>query len=84
MRKVLGTNLSPRLQKEVLRVFVHRYTADHKPQWANSPMQNGNAYKPQFQNDAEWLSHTYFYVTKNHALAKRRCCESHPTFPYGE
>jgi len=76
MMQVLGKDLPPQLQKEVLSMFVHRYTGIHKPAWvkSNNPVQ--------FADDKDWLAHTLFYVTKKGQIANRpNHCESSPTWP---
>jgi hypothetical protein len=70
-----GSELSPDVQKECLAQYVHRYTGQHKPQWA------GEQYKRQFKDDAEWLDNTFFHVTKAGRLDNRyNRCESTPTW----
>lgn len=79
---VLGSRLGPYMQSEVKRVFVHRFTGDHRPCWVDKPMPNGQPYPLQFADDADWLANTYFWMTKRGELCKRtRHCESHPTWP---
>lgn len=39
MKQVLGTNLSPENQKRALAAYVHRFTADHVPNWAREALQ---------------------------------------------
>lgn len=82
MKTKLGSQLHPEDQQHVLRAFVHRFTADHKPSWAQKPMPNGNPYKVQFSSDADWLAHTYFRVTTSGRLDRRATtCQSNPTWP---
>ncbi len=76
--KILGAHLGPKLQAECKARFVHRFTGDHKPQWAYK----NNQCSVQFADDADWLAHTYFEVTTQGELSNRsRYCESHPTWP---
>lgn len=81
MRRILGSNLSPTLQREALSRFIHRYTGDHTPKWARQPMPNGNFHPVQFASDQDWPGHTLFWVTDRYTLAKRRACDSRPTWP---
>lgn len=84
--RILGSHLSPKLQAECKARFVHRFTGEHKPQWAFKPFKNEalglETYPVQFKDDADWLAHTYFEITKQGELNNRtRYCESHPTWP---
>lgn len=72
MRRVLGSNLSPELQREALSRFIYRSTITSN--------MSGNKY-PRFSDDNDWLAHTLFWVTNKNTLAKRAACESHPTWP---
>lgn len=77
-----GNTLSIEDQAWVLRAYVHRYTGDHKPQWAMKPRPNGKPYAVQFSDDADWLEHSYFKVRGNGDLDKRhKSCVSFPTWP---
>ena len=85
--RIKGTDLRPVVQTEALRRFVHRFTGEHKPEWAYLSFTNEHGkkhvYPVQFRDDREWLEHTYFEVTKAGNLSeKEECCESHPTWPY--
>jgi hypothetical protein len=84
MRYVKGSELSAELQRECLAKFVHRYTVDHKPEWAKQPMGNGKLPPVQFISDREWLEHTLFPITNAGKLALRHSCNSNPTFPTSE
>lgn len=88
---LLGSELCAEDQAEVLRAYVHRYTGDHKPRWAQ-PKEDvpgivkwGASEKPyplQFASDAEWLANTRFAVRKNGRLDRRaKHCYSRPTWP---
>jgi len=75
--RTLGNKLSMEMQVEAKRRWVHRYTGEHCPIWAR-----GGNYPVQFRDDADWLAHTYFSVTKTGRLDQRyRQCESYPTWP---
>lgn len=78
----LGVELSASDQRYVLAAYVHRFTKDHKPNWANKPWKKGKAYPVQFASDSEWLANTRFVVTKCGALDRRVSqCVSRPTWP---
>jgi hypothetical protein len=78
MRRIKGSELPARLQREALARFVYRYTGEHRPCWATGQ------YMPQFRDDQDWLGHTYFYVTNRGEIAKRPGrCDSYPTWPFG-
>jgi len=84
MIMVKGTELSGEDQREVLSSYVHRYTQEHKPAWANDKMPNGDTYKPQFSDDKDWLANTKFAVCKSGRLSRKVThCESNPTWPEG-
>lgn len=81
-RYVLGTELTAEDRQRVLSAFVHRYTREHKPQWANQPWKDGKPYPVQFASDADWLAHTRFAVRPNGRIDRRiHSCESNPTWP---
>ena len=77
-----GSQLSPSDQQQVLSRYIHRFTGDHRPQWASKLMPNGKRYPLQFTNDQEWLHNTLFAVRKNGQINnKYNYCESHATWP---
>ena len=80
----LGNDLTPEEQEEVKRAYVHRYTGQHKPEWAHKLMPNGKQYQVQHKDDADWLAHTRFNVTKKGRLHRgAHSCHSTPTWPGG-
>ena len=80
MKTQLGSELSPSVRKECLARFVHRFTGQHRPAWANRP--DSRTYPVQFVDDEDWLAHTRFTVTKSGKLDGRfGYCESSPTWP---
>jgi hypothetical protein len=82
MPVIKGSDLTPAMQAEALRRWVHRFTGDHTPAWARKPMPNGQPYPVQFASDSEWLANTDFTVTKRGAFSARdRYCRSRPTWP---
>lgn len=79
---VRGTDLHPEDQKHVLATYVHRFTREHRPDWANEPRPNGKPYPVQFDSDADWLANTTFAVKTDGRLdARVNRCESNPTWP---
>ena len=79
--------MKPETQTEALRRFVHRFTGEHKPEWAYRSFTDNHGkkrvYPVQFEDDTEWLANTYFEVTKAGNLSERtHYCESYPTWPY--
>ena len=82
MKWILGNELCEADQQYCLAAFVHRFTAQHKPRWANEPWKDGKPYPVQFASDRDWLEHTRFAVTENGRLDKRAShCMSTPTWP---
>jgi len=75
-----GSELDDSVQRECLNRFVHRFTRDHKPEWAEKPWKDGLPYPVQFDSDSDWLAHTLFAVNKNGRLNERHC-ECSPTWP---
>jgi len=76
--KILGAHLGLKLQAECKARFVHRFTGEHRPEWTKK----NPSCAMQFLDDADWLSHTYFEITKQGELSKKaHYCESHPTWP---
>lgn len=83
MDGTLGSELKLSAQREALAAFVHRFTGDHRPAWASKPWKDGKPYPVQFANDADWLAHTRFCVTKSGDLDRRAGhCYSPPTWPF--
>lgn len=79
---IRGSELPLHLQREVKARYVYRYTGEHKPDWARKPRPSGGPYPVQFRDDADWLAHTFFPVTKRGLLAERPgTCRSYPTWP---
>jgi hypothetical protein len=75
-----GKKLNSGQHKKVLDAFVHRYTGEHKPYWANKPMPNGEKYKPTHATDKEWVHDHAFHFNKgtnnlsgNHNHAEDGC-----------
>jgi len=75
--EALGIELTLEDQNHVLRSYVHRYTAEHRPTWVIDKIN-----PVQFSSDADWLAHTKFKVRKNGRLDHRfHTCHSSPTWP---
>ena len=75
---VSGSQLSGEDRRHVLCAYVHRYTKDHKPQWA----MGARGYPVQFASDQDWLRHTQFKVRKDGRLDMRvKRCFSRPIWP---
>ena len=80
-----GAELSLADQRQVLAMYPHRFTQQHRPDWAKTARPNGQPYKPHFTDDSDWLAHTLFVTTKSGRLDKRaRHCQSQPTWPEGK
>lgn len=62
--------------------YVHRYTMDHKPQWAEQLAPNGKAYAPHYRSDREWYENTLFYGESEMAT-RNSCYSSGATWPLG-
>lgn len=78
----LGSDLCETDKLYVLGAYVYRYTGDHKPAWASKEWKNGIPYPLQFKDDADWLAHTKFQMTKKGELNHQtRECHSIPTWP---
>jgi hypothetical protein len=87
LRYVLGSTLSPAVQRECLSKYVHRYTGDHRPLWALNAQRHATnctvnlgkrcscdapVQTPvQFKDDADWLANTRFAVRKDGQLDNR-------------
>ena len=78
MEQVKGSALRPDQQRRALSMFVHRYTAEHRPAWVKDEA----ATPVQFASDREWLENTLFWVRKDGTISGRHHhCESSPTWP---
>ena len=73
-----GTELTTSDREYVLRSYVHRWTADHRPNWS----QDTTATPVQFASDGDWLENTLFRVKSDGSLDMRaRYCMSTPSWP---
>ena len=68
--------------EEAKRAYVHRYSMDHKPQWAMKPAPNGKHYAPQYSSDEEWYANTLFHG-ETELADKHYCYSANPTWPKG-
>ena len=80
---VIGKDLTPEEQKHVKSAYVHRYTGEHKPKWADKKKPNGEpSYRVQHKDDADWLANTQFMKTNRGKLNRRyKHCLSNPAWP---
>lgn len=77
----LGTDLTPAQQREVLACYVYRSTPENTFE-TRLPESLRSKGPLQFKDDADWLTHTEFAVTKAGNLHRRaRFCHSTPTWP---
>lgn len=78
MITLLGSEMCAYLQNQAKQRFANRYTGEHTPSWVK-----GSATPVQFEDDADWLKHTRFWITKKGEIAHRPSyCESSPTWPF--
>jgi hypothetical protein len=74
MKQILGSQLEQSEQSKALACFVHRFTAEHVPQWVQHSNKKPICY---FASDADWLNHTLFWIRNDGKLSeKHRYCES--------
>ena len=80
---VRGIDLCAVDQQKALAAYVHRYTKDHRPTWAQHDVwKDGKPYPVQCASDRDWLENTRFLVRSNGRLDHRaRFCSSSPTWP---
>jgi hypothetical protein len=76
---------------DACNIYVHRFTMEHVPSWAETPFTTGEYPAPQWATDAEWYhAHTFpgdnIASHKLHGNAKH--CEGRsdklPTWPLGK
>jgi hypothetical protein len=81
-KTLTGSQLCADDQRHVLAAYSHRFTREHRPDWARKEWKDGKPYPVQFDSDADWLAHTRFAVRKNGRLdPKSNECHSLPTWP---
>jgi hypothetical protein len=73
---IKGRHLTEHQKRLVLNAFVNRFTGEHKPQWANKKMPNGEEYKPLYKTDDEWINDYSFYFIKDGSrlMANKNYC----------
>ena len=70
---------------EAKRTYVHRYTMEHKPTWANGEVAGGRwHYAPQFQSDREWYELSRFNAECIAPSRRPHMETGKPTWPLGE
>ncbi|WP_353645734.1 hypothetical protein [Mesorhizobium sp. WSM2239] len=62
--------------------FVHRFTMDHVPAWAQQPAPNGQFYAPQFRSDREWYDKAKFHG-ESELATRNYCFSSGQSWPLG-
>ena len=68
--------------EEAKRKYVHRFTMDYVPEWAQRARPDGKYYAPQYRSDEEWYANTQF---PPHPLCYMGDCHSNSqTWPLGE
>ncbi len=83
MSKWIPGHMMPEATQRNARArFVHRFTGEHKPDWAYKPRSDGSLYPVQFKDDWDWLCGTLFCVKADGTLSdKTNYCESKPSWP---
>jgi hypothetical protein len=70
---------------EACAQYVHRFTMEYKPQWANKPLDNGKYYAPQYRSDREWFENTLFPPHEFSASKRDTSCYSqNQSWPLGK
>lgn len=64
------------------RLYPHRFTMEHVPDWAKQKCNDAFFYAPQFRSDQEWFEHTVF--PPNPMCDKNHCYSSRETWPLGK
>lgn len=68
--------------------YVHRYTMEHVPSWANRPHFHTARgvelyYAPQYRTDKEWYDNTYFFG-EDELADKDYCYSTNQSWPLGQ
>lgn len=70
---------------EACAMYVHRFTMEHVPAWARTPMNDGAYYAPQYRSDREWYDNTEFPPHRFTMSKKDKSCYSAgQTWPLGK
>lgn len=64
--------------------YVHRFTQDHVPRWALTPIEPGKYYAPQYRSDREWYELTRFPGEPGHLSIGDDCYSTGQTWPAGK
>lgn len=64
--------------------YVHRYTLQHVPSWAQARTPGGTYYAPQYRTDAEWYENTTFPGEPGHLMGPNHCHSRNPSWPMGK
>ncbi len=65
--------------------FPHRYTLEHKPNWARNQLRdNGAPYMPQYSTDREWYDNTDFPGEGDVKPRSNHCMSHNPSWPMGK
>lgn len=73
--------------EDAKRLYVHRYTMEHKPQWATNETFTIDGetvyYAPQYVSDKEWYDLTVFPGEKELSKNANYCHSENQTWPIG-
>jgi hypothetical protein len=62
--------------EEAKAKYPYRYTLEHVPDWAKTPMDNGKYYAPHYRTCREWYEKTRFPGEEGGPPARSPCCMS--------
>jgi len=84
MKLINGSKLPDNLKQTVLETFIHRFTRDHKPEWANGLRESGKPWQVRFDSDQDWLENTEFCIADDGFLSRKYPhCHPNSTWPDG-
>lgn len=63
--------------------YVNRFTCEHVPSWALTPLEDGKFYAPHYATDQEWYDRTIFPGEGGLPKNSLWCESSGQTFPLG-
>lgn len=70
--------------EKACRLYVHRFTMEHIPLWADRPATNGRYCAPQYRSDREWYENTLFPPHNPYSVGRQdECYSAHQSFPLG-
>jgi hypothetical protein len=61
--------------------YIHRFTMEHVPVWAERPGPDGKYHAPEYQSDAEWYDNTMF--PPHTPFLDQECHSTGRTWPLG-